>query len=259
MYAKFYKSEDSLVYLNIEYLTRMPSFSNFKTVNRIKFKIYNEKSLFFLLLVLSVITVFIVLMNLPTDIQTKKDIQNVFIPKVESQVNKHEENHQHEAPPIYQDKKAKPAEDDSKIIQTSKSLQEPKAADNNLKLGDIDSLTTAKRRDKIKEMTLFGWTNYERYAWGENELKPISKTGHSAGIFGSNPTKLGATIVDGLDTMFLMGYMDEYRRGRDWIANSFNINVVSFLKILAVILFYFTFMLSILIFDLYFNSLLNLK
>jgi len=59
-------------------------------------------------------------MNLPTDIQTKKDIQNVFIPKVESQVNKHEENHQHEAPPIYHDKKAKPAEDDSKIIQTSK-------------------------------------------------------------------------------------------------------------------------------------------
>ena len=53
----------------------MPSFSNFKTVNRIKFKIYNEKSLFFLLLVLSVITVFIVLMNLPTDIQTKKDIE----------------------------------------------------------------------------------------------------------------------------------------------------------------------------------------
>ena len=40
-------------------------------------------------------------------------------------------------------------------------------------------------------MALFGWSMYEKYAWGENELKPVSKIGHSAGIFGSNPTKLG--------------------------------------------------------------------
>lgn len=74
-------------------------------------------------------------------------------------------------------------------------------------------------------MALFGWKNYEKYAWGENELKPISKTGHSAGIFGSRQTKLGATIVDGLDTMYLMGYMDEYRRGRDWIIQHLDFNI----------------------------------
>ena len=75
-------------------------------------------------------------------------------------------------------------------------------------------------------MTHFAWSNYEKYAWGENELKPLSKIGHSAGVFGSTPTKLGATIVDGLDTMYLMGFMDQYKRGRDWIENNLNINVV---------------------------------
>jgi mannosyl-oligosaccharide alpha-1,2-mannosidase len=50
--------------------------------------------------------------------------------------------------------------------------------------------------------------------------------GHSAGIFGSNPTKLGATIVDGLDTMLLMGFTDEYVRGKKWIAENLSLDVV---------------------------------
>ena len=79
-------------------------------------------------------------------------------------------------------------------------------------------------------MALHAWSNYEKFAWGENELKPISKIGHSAGIFGARPTKLGATIVDGLDTLYLMGFIDEYKRGRDWIINTFNLNIVGFLK-----------------------------
>ena len=75
-------------------------------------------------------------------------------------------------------------------------------------------------------MTLLAWSSYEKYAWGENELKPLSRTGHSAGIFGSTPTRLGATIVDGLDTMYLMGFLSEYERGRDWILKNLNLNVV---------------------------------
>jgi len=73
-------------------------------------------------------------------------------------------------------------------------------------------------------MALFGWQMYERYAWGENELKPVSKVGHSAGIFGSS-TKLGATIVDGLDTMYLMGFVEEVARGREWIEKHFSLKV----------------------------------
>lgn len=76
-------------------------------------------------------------------------------------------------------------------------------------------------------MAKFAWNNYEKYAWGHNELRPISKVGHSAGIFGSSPTKFGATIVDGLDTIYLMGLVEEYERGRDWIIKSLDLNVVS--------------------------------
>ena len=67
-------------------------------------------------------------------------------------------------------------------------------------------------------MMKFAWDQYAAYAWGQNELKPISRRGHSASIFGN--TAFGATIVDGLDTLYIMGLMDEFKQGRDWIATS---------------------------------------
>ena len=55
--------------------------------------------------------------------------------------------------------------------------------------GEDPDSETRRRRDFIKEMTKEAWINYKKYAWGENELRPISKKGHSAGIFGT--TKMG--------------------------------------------------------------------
>ena len=46
-----------------------------------------------------------------------------------------------------------------------------------------------ERRDTIREMMQHAWKNYVDYAWGANELNPISRKGHSAGIFGN--TKIG--------------------------------------------------------------------
>ena len=74
-------------------------------------------------------------------------------------------------------------------------------------------------------MMKHAWSNYVLYAWGSNELKPISRKGHSASIFGN--TALGATIVDGLDTLYIMGLMDEFKKGRDWIATSLDFKGVS--------------------------------
>lgn len=82
-----------------------------------------------------------------------------------------------------------------------------------------------QRRDKIREMMKHAWDNYVMYAWGQNELRPISKRGHSAGIFGKSA--IGATIVDGLDTLYLMGLKKEYQKGRDWIAENFNLDQVN--------------------------------
>lgn len=78
---------------------------------------------------------------------------------------------------------------------------------------------------KVKEMTKHAWSNYVKYAWGENELKPISKTGHEPGIFGR--TRLGATIVDAMDTLYIMGLHDEFEQGRQWIKDNLSLDDVS--------------------------------
>lgn len=74
-------------------------------------------------------------------------------------------------------------------------------------------------------MMKFAWDSYTKYAWGGNELRPISKRTHNSGIFGS--VSLGATIIDGLDTLYIMGLDKEYKLGRNWIATSFNFDGVS--------------------------------
>jgi len=63
------------------------------------------------------------------------------------------------------------------------------------------------------------------HAWGSNELRPISKTGHSASIFGASSS--GATIVDALDTLYLMDMKEEFERARKWVAVSLRFDHVS--------------------------------
>jgi mannosidase alpha-like ER degradation enhancer 2 len=62
---------------------------------------------------------------------------------------------------------------------------------------------------QVKQEFLHGWTNYERYAWGHDELQPLSKTPHD--WYGQS---LLMTPVDGLDTLILMGLKDEAGKDR---------------------------------------------
>ena len=66
---------------------------------------------------------------------------------------------------------------------------------------------------------LHAWRGYVKYAFGANEVRPMTKVPHAPGIFGKN-ARMGATIVDALDTLYIMGLHDEYDRGRDWIVNN---------------------------------------
>ncbi|XP_040821503.1 mannosyl-oligosaccharide 1,2-alpha-mannosidase IA isoform X1 [Ochotona curzoniae] len=84
-----------------------------------------------------------------------------------------------------------------------------------------DALVREKRA-KIKEMMEHAWNSYKRYAWGLNELKPITKEGHSSSLFG---TIKGATIVDALDTLFIMGMENEFREAKAWIEENLDFNV----------------------------------
>lgn len=42
------------------------------------------------------------------------------------------------------------------------------------------------------------WAGYKKYAWGHDNVKPISKGYHDW-------FNLGLTIVDSLDTLYIMG------------------------------------------------------
>ncbi|NWS95221.1 MA1A1 mannosidase, partial [Mionectes macconnelli] len=79
-----------------------------------------------------------------------------------------------------------------------------------------------QKREKIKEMMKHAWDNYKRYAWGLNELKPISKQGHSSNLFGNIQ---GATIVDALDTLYIMEMKEEFKEATEWVEKNLDFNV----------------------------------
>jgi mannosyl-oligosaccharide alpha-1,2-mannosidase len=47
---------------------------------------------------------------------------------------------------------------------------------------------------------------------GYDELQPLTKRGKNA--FGG----LGATVIDSLDTLWIMGLKDQYSRARNWVS-----------------------------------------
>merc|ERR1719342_659340 len=79
-----------------------------------------------------------------------------------------------------------------------------------------------QRREHVKGMMKHAWDNYVTYAWGRNELRPVSKRGHSASVFGSSP--MGATVVDALDTLYIMGMDEEFERGKQWVSENLDMN-----------------------------------
>ncbi|XP_061573275.1 mannosyl-oligosaccharide 1,2-alpha-mannosidase IA [Cololabis saira] len=80
---------------------------------------------------------------------------------------------------------------------------------------------TNERREKVKEMMKFSWDNYKRYAWGKNELRPLTKNGHIGNMFGG---LRGASIIDSLDTLYIMGLMEEYNDAKEWVQTSLDLN-----------------------------------
>nr|NP_001259402.1 alpha-Mannosidase class I a, isoform P [Drosophila melanogaster]NP_511105.2 alpha-Mannosidase class I a, isoform K [Drosophila melanogaster]AAF46571.3 alpha-Mannosidase class I a, isoform K [Drosophila melanogaster]AGB95245.1 alpha-Mannosidase class I a, isoform P [Drosophila melanogaster] len=94
-----------------------------------------------------------------------------------------------------------------------------------VKYNQSSGLIDYEKRNQVVKMMEHAWHNYKLYAWGKNELRPLSQRPHSASIFGSYD--LGATIVDGLDTLYIMGLEKEYREGRDWIERKFSLDNIS--------------------------------
>ena len=73
-------------------------------------------------------------------------------------------------------------------------------------------------------MMQHAWDGYKRYAWGGNELDSVHN-GRRGGIFGIH--EMGATIVDSLDTLFLMDMKEELREATSWVTEHLSFDKVS--------------------------------
>jgi mannosidase alpha-like ER degradation enhancer 2 len=67
---------------------------------------------------------------------------------------------------------------------------------------------------RVRTEFLHAWNNYERYAWGHDALRPLSKTAHD--WYGQS---LLMTPVDALDTLILMDLDAEAERARSLIVS----------------------------------------
>ena len=92
--------------------------------------------------------------------------------------------------------------------------------------GEDPNSTVNAQRQFVKEMLKHSWDSYVKYGWGHNELKPLSRVGHTSEIFGGDHL-LGATIVDSLSTLYIMNMTEEFERGRNWVQNNLDLSLVN--------------------------------
>jgi mannosyl-oligosaccharide alpha-1,2-mannosidase len=74
----------------------------------------------------------------------------------------------------------------------------------------------------VREQMRWAWQQYRKHAWGKDQIKPIS------GGFESFPLKnhhLGLSLIEALDTLWIMGLDDEFRDGVAWIKANLDFDV----------------------------------
>jgi ER degradation enhancer, mannosidase alpha-like 2 len=80
---------------------------------------------------------------------------------------------------------------------------------------DIASATDAQMDERVRQEFQHAWDGYKQYAWGHDDLKPLSRGYHDW-----YAQSLLMTPVDALDTMMLMGLNDEAAKTRDYIVTN---------------------------------------
>ena len=79
----------------------------------------------------------------------------------------------------------------------------------------LHAQTPAKLAAEVKAEFVHAWNGYKKYAWGHDDLKPLSKTHHDW-----YPEPLLMTAVDSLDTMIIMGMDDEAAATQKYILDN---------------------------------------
>jgi ER degradation enhancer, mannosidase alpha-like 2 len=68
---------------------------------------------------------------------------------------------------------------------------------------------------EVKAEFLHAWNGYKKYAWGHDDLRPLTKTYHDW-----YPQPLLMTPVDSLDTMIVMGLKEEAASTREYVVKN---------------------------------------
>lgn len=68
----------------------------------------------------------------------------------------------------------------------------------------------------------WAWRHYRQKAWGRDEINPVSGTSRSFFIEGHD---LGLSLVEALDTLWLMELDEEFEEGVDWVKSNLDFDI----------------------------------
>jgi hypothetical protein len=78
----------------------------------------------------------------------------------------------------------------------------------------------ASRLAAVKEEFAWSWKAYEDFAFGHDELRPVTQGFRD---WGDSP--LGLTILDNLDSLVIIGFSDEFTRALAWVNSTLSFDV----------------------------------
>jgi mannosidase alpha-like ER degradation enhancer 2 len=90
---------------------------------------------------------------------------------------------------------------------------------------EVTAREQTEMANRVRQEFLHAWNGYKQYAWGHDELKPLSKSYRDW-----YSVSLDMTAVDALDTMILMGLDDEAAKTREFIAKNLSFNQDIYVK-----------------------------
>ncbi|WP_421731107.1 glycoside hydrolase family 47 protein [Brevundimonas sp.] len=80
----------------------------------------------------------------------------------------------------------------------------------------------------VKAEFKWAWDHYVEKAWGRDEINPVSGTSQSFFIEGHD---LGLSLVEALDTLWIMELDDEFQAGVDWVKANLNFDIDGYAQV----------------------------
>jgi mannosyl-oligosaccharide alpha-1,2-mannosidase len=104
--------------------------------------------------------------------------------------------------------------------------------------GDWDPLLSAPaangtadpaRQRRVRAAVQHAWEAYSRQCWGRDQIHP--STGACSDLLG-----MGVTIVDAMDTLWVVGLEAEYTKARDWVVESMTLQATDTVSVFETII-----------------------